>query len=56
MQRIGSIFWSSLGKKFISAITGLGLVIYTIAHLLGNLALLRGDPDPFTLHDHFLSF
>ena len=54
MQRIGSIFWSSLGKKFISAITGLGLVIYTIAHLLGNLALLRGDPDPFNKYAHFL--
>jgi len=54
MRRIGSIIWSSLGKKFISALTGLGLVLYSIAHLIGNLALLRGDPNPFNKYAHFL--
>ena len=54
MQQIGTIFWSSVGKKIVSAGTGLLLVLYVIAHLIGNLQLLRGDPVPFNEYAHFL--
>ncbi len=38
-------FWrSSIGKKYVMAITGLGLFIFVIAHLLGNLQIFLG-PD-----------
>jgi succinate dehydrogenase / fumarate reductase cytochrome b subunit len=49
-----SILLSSVGKKIINALTGLLLVLYTIAHLIGNLTLLRGDPVPFNKYAHFL--
>lgn len=54
MQQILTILWSSVGKKIISAVTGLLLVLYVIAHLIGNLTLLRGDPIPFNKYAHFL--
>lgn len=38
MQLKNSIF-SSLGKKYVIALTGLGLGIFVIVHLLGNLTL-----------------
>lgn len=33
---------SSLGKKYVMAITGLGLWVFVIAHLLGNLQIFLG--------------
>ena len=54
MLQLKTIFWSSVGKKVISAATGLALIIFSTGHLLGNLALLRGDPDPFNKYTHFL--
>ena len=54
MLQLKTIFWSSVGKKIISAATGLALIIFSTVHLLGNLALLRGDPDPFNKYTHFL--
>lgn len=37
-----NIFSSSLGKKYIMAISGLVLVLFVIAHLLGNLQIFLG--------------
>jgi succinate dehydrogenase / fumarate reductase, cytochrome b subunit len=38
-------FWrSSIGKKYVMAITGLGLFIFVIGHMLGNLQVFFG-PD-----------
>lgn len=34
---------SSIGKKALSALTGFGLVLYVILHLLGNLTLFKQD-------------
>ncbi|MCP4522208.1 MAG: succinate dehydrogenase cytochrome b subunit [Cytophagales bacterium] len=34
---------SSIGRKLIMAITGLGLIGFLLVHLIGNLALLAGD-------------
>ena len=45
--------WSSVSKKLITGITGLGLVLFVIAHLTGNLTLLLG-PEAFNAYAHFL--
>lgn len=37
-------FQSSIGKKFVVAATGIGLMLFLIAHLLGNLLIHQG-PD-----------
>jgi len=49
-----SLLWSSVAKKFINAVTGLGLSIFIVIHLLGNLALLTGDAEAFNAYSHFL--
>jgi succinate dehydrogenase cytochrome b subunit len=43
-------FWrSSIGKKYVMAITGLGLFIFVIAHMLGNLQIFLG---PEAINDY----
>lgn len=46
-------FTSSIGKKQITAFTGLGLLGFTATHLAGNLLLLIG-PDTFNAYGHAL--
>jgi succinate dehydrogenase / fumarate reductase cytochrome b subunit len=47
-------FISSIGKKQIMAVTGLGLIGFTVAHLLGNFILFLGA-DAFNLYAHTLT-
>jgi succinate dehydrogenase / fumarate reductase cytochrome b subunit len=47
------IWHSSLGKKYVMAVTGLALVGFVIAHLLGNLQIFLG-PEPLNRYGHFL--
>lgn len=47
------IWKSSLGKKYVMAITGLALVGFVIAHLLGNLQVFLG-PEALNRYGHFL--
>jgi len=42
-----SIVGSSIGRKFINALTGIGLVLFIIIHLAGNLTLFSSDPQLF---------
>src|SRR3569833_1997977 len=37
-----NLFRSSLGKKYIMSITGLGLFAFVIAHMVGNLQIFLG--------------
>jgi len=48
-----AIWNSSLGKKYLMAITGLALVGFVIAHLLGNLQIFLG-PEALNRYGHFL--
>lgn len=50
---LSRIWGSSLGKKYVMAITGLGLFIYVIAHMLGNLQIYFG-PDQINNYAQFL--
>ena len=45
--------WSTLGKKFLMAVTGIGLIIFLIGHLAGNLLLLVG-PESYNSYAHKL--
>ncbi|MCS6903584.1 MAG: succinate dehydrogenase cytochrome b subunit [Candidatus Bipolaricaulota bacterium] len=45
---------SSVAKKFFNGLTGLGLTLFIIVHLAGNLLLLTGNPDDFNRYAHKL--
>ena len=42
MNNFVSMLKSSLALKFIMAVTGVGLVLFVIGHLLGNLQIYQG--------------
>jgi succinate dehydrogenase / fumarate reductase cytochrome b subunit len=42
MAALGSFGNSSIGKKFVVAVTGLGMVGFLLGHLLGNLLVFEG--------------
>ena len=54
MSRFSSIVWSSVGKKFLTGITGLALCVFILEHLSGNLLLLYKDSEPFNRYAHWL--
>jgi len=53
MNTLQRLFQSSLGKKFLMAITGVGLFVFVIGHLLGNLQIFIG-PDAINRYGNFL--
>src|ERR1700753_283910 len=53
MKLVTNIFGSSLGKKYIMAITGLMMFGFVIAHLIGNLQVFLG-PEAINRYGHFL--
>jgi len=46
---IGSILWSSIGKKWLMAATGLSFCAFLAVHLAGNLTLFGGN-EPFNTY------
>lgn len=53
MNLINKIFTSSLGKKYIMAITGMGLFVFVVLHLIGNLQIFLGA-EAINRYGHFL--
>lgn len=53
MNLIGSLFRSSIGKKFLMALTGLVLFGFVTGHLLGNLQVFL-PPQKINLYAHTL--
>jgi succinate dehydrogenase cytochrome b subunit len=53
MNLFGRIWQSSLGKKYIMALTGAALFVFVIGHLVGNLQVF-GRPDLINTYAHFL--
>jgi succinate dehydrogenase / fumarate reductase, cytochrome b subunit len=53
MKILQRFFRSSLGKKYVMALSGLGLFLFVIGHLLGNLQVFLG-PDVINTYGHFL--
>ena len=48
-----NLFRSSIGRKFLMAVTGLILIAFVIGHLVGNLQVFTG-PDALNGYSHFL--
>jgi succinate dehydrogenase cytochrome b subunit len=53
MKLITNIFGSSLGKKYIMAVSGCVLFLFVVGHLLGNLQVFLG-PEAINRYGHFL--
>lgn len=53
MKLIARIFGSTLGKKYLMALTGLGMVFFVTGHMIGNLQLFLG-PEALNRYAHFL--
>src|SRR5258705_10122595 len=53
MNLLTNIFKSSLGKKYVMAISGLVMLLFVIGHLAGNLQIFLG-PDAINRYGHFL--
>jgi len=53
MSIVANIFKSSLGKKYVMAISGLVLLLFVIAHLAGNLQIFLG-PEAINRYGNFL--
>src|SRR2546430_10388694 len=53
MNIVANLFNSSLGRKFIMAISGAALFLFVIGHLLGNLQIFLG-PDQINAYGNFL--
>ncbi len=55
MIRFSTTLLSSVGKKIYMSVMGLFISGFLLIHLIGNLALLRPDRDPFNKYAHFLT-
>lgn len=53
-NKLLSALTSQVGRKLLTGITGVLLVLFVISHLSGNLALLRSDPAPFNQYTQTL--
>src|SRR5580765_613215 len=53
MKIITSLFRSSLGKKYLMAVTGFVLFGFVVGHLAGNLQIFLG-PEAINRYGHFL--
>jgi len=53
MNLVERAWQSSLGKKYIMAITGAALCVFVVGHLLGNLQVF-GPPEMINAYGHFL--
>jgi succinate dehydrogenase / fumarate reductase cytochrome b subunit len=54
MSKNAGLFSSSLGKKYLMAVTGLFLCSFLVIHFLGNIALFT-DPVQFNEYTRFMS-
>ena len=53
MNLAGRLFRTTIGRKLLMAATGLVLIIFVVAHLIGNLQVFE-DPDRINGYAHFL--
>jgi succinate dehydrogenase / fumarate reductase cytochrome b subunit len=53
MSRLINVLTSTVGRKYLTGITGIGLILFVIAHLVGNLNLFIG-PNSFNLYTYKL--
>jgi len=54
-KKLLAAFQSPIGKKIITGITGLGLTIFVLVHMTGNLSYFSSDPQAYNAYSHFLT-
>ncbi|NBR69649.1 MAG: succinate:quinone oxidoreductase [Verrucomicrobia bacterium] len=53
-NNIPSMIRSSIGRKWIAAITGLFMIGFVVMHMVGNLQMFAGTPDKINQYAHLL--
>lgn len=53
MGRVSELYKTTVGKKFVMAVTGYALIIFVIGHLIGNLKIYYG-PEKFNHYAEWL--
>lgn len=53
MRRVANLYRTTVGKKFVMAVTGYLLILFVIAHLLGNLKIYYG-PEKYNHYAEWL--
>jgi len=53
MKIIANLFESSVGKKYLMAVTGFVLLLFVVGHMVGNLQVFLG-PEAINRYGHFL--
>ena len=54
MSWVKATLTSSIGKKLVMSITGIFLIGFLVAHLIGNISLLSSTGDSFNGYAHFM--
>ena len=52
---LSKLAWSSIGRKLITGVTGLALILFIVGHLAGNLLLLMPTGELFNIYAHKLA-
>lgn len=53
MKNKGSFFCSTIGRKQVIGVTGIGLSLFVLGHMLGNL-LMYVSPEAYNLYGHLI--
>lgn len=53
-SRLLALYSSPVGKKLMTGITGIGLVVFVFAHMMGNLSYFAIDPEAYNIYGNFL--
>lgn len=53
MELVNRVWASSLGKKYLMALSGCALFLFVVAHMVGNLQIFLG-PEAINRYGHFL--
>ena len=54
ISQIKTMLLSSIGRKWIVAISGLLMIGFVVVHMTGNLQMYAGTPDKINLYAHLL--
>ena len=55
-HRLKTLWRSTIGKKYVAAVTGVMLAGFVIAHMLGNLKALEGPGNGHAALDRYAHF
>ena len=53
-RNLKALFSSPIGRKFLTGVTGLGLTLFVIAHMLGNLSYFSSNPNAYNAYSDTL--